>query len=191
MNALFVLAQEHGGHGAGGNPAVNPMDVAEHANHAAAFWSFGIVVTLFVVLGFLVWKPIAKGLTAREDRINESLKRAEELERATRELQETNRKAMEKAQQEAQQVVAEARVAAQKAAADVTAKAEAEIEASRERFQRELRLEADKVRAEIRREAVEITLAAASRLIGRHLSGADHTRLVEESLRDAESVVRN
>ena len=186
MSLFFLLAQEHGA----GDP-IHPLDLHESANHAAAFWSFGIVVTLFVVLGFLVWKPLAKGLTDREDRINESLKRAEELERATRELQETNRKAMEKAQQEAQQIVAEARGAAQKAAADVAAKAEAEIEASRERFQREMRLEADKVRAEIRREAVEITLAAASRLIGRHLSGPDHARLVEESLRDAESVVRS
>lgn len=188
MDLLILLAEE--GHGAGG-PGINPQDIGEHANHAAAFWSFGIVVTLFAVLGFLVWKPLAKGLQSREDRINDSLKRAEELEKATREIAETNRKAMEKAQVEAQAIVAEARAAAAKAAADVAAKAEAEIEASRERFQREMRLESDKVRDEIRREAVDLTLTATARMLGRSLTSADHRRLADEALRDAENVARN
>lgn len=178
------LAQEHGG------AELNPLDLANHGNHAAAFWSLGIVLFLFVVLGKFAWGPIVRGLQAREDRINESLKRAEELEKATRELAETNRKAMEKAHVEAQQVVAEARAAAQRAGNDLIAKAHAEIEASKDRFQREMQLEAQRVKAELRSDAVELTLAAASRLIGRHLSPADHARLAEESLNDAESVVK-
>lgn len=178
-----VLAQEH--------PEIDPMHVGEHANNAAAFWSLGIVLVLIFVLWKLAWGPIAKGLASREDRINESLKRAEELEKATRELAETNRRAMEKAQLDAQAIVAEARQAAAKAAAEIAAKTEAELEATRERFQRELRLESDKVRAEIRQEAVDLTLAATARMLGRHLTAADHRRLADEALRDAESVARN
>lgn len=179
-------ADAHGGH----PTYIGPLDLAAKENMAAAFWSLGIFLVLFFVLWKFAWGPIVKGLQGREDRINESLKRAEELEKATRELTERHREAMAKAQQEAQQVVAEARAQAQKAAADVAEKAHAEIDASRERFQREMALEAAKVKAEIRREAVELTLAAASRVIGKSLSGADHSRLADEALRDAESVAR-
>lgn len=197
MPLPFLLAQEHPApkddHAkeGQGHPEIDPMAAGSHANNMAAFWSLGIVLVLIFVLWKLAWGPISKALASREDRINDSLKRAEELEKATRELAETNRKAMEKAQLDAQAIVAEARVAAKKAASDVAAKVEADIEASRERFQREMQLEADKVRSELRAEVVELTLATASQLIGRHLSGPDQVRLVEESLRDAESVVRN
>ncbi|MCE9637211.1 MAG: ATP synthase F0 subunit B [Planctomycetes bacterium] len=187
---FFILAQEHAPEEGHGGAGINPLS-PEHANYAASVWAFGIFVVLFLVLWKMAWGPITKGLQNREDKINESLKRAEELEKATRELAETNRIAMEKAQQEAQGVVAEARVAAKKAAADVIAKAQIDIEASRERFEREMRLEVEKVRDEIRKETVDITLAATAKMLGRSVTSSDHRRLAEEALHDAESVARN
>jgi F-type H+-transporting ATPase subunit b len=183
---LLLLAQEHA-------PLHDPIDPMspEHANYAAAVWALALFLLLFVVLWKKAWGPIVAGLQSREDKINASLQRAEELEKATRELQETNRLAMERAQMEAQAIVAEARVAAQRAAGEVAAKATAEIEASRDRFQREMQLEVEKVRDEVRREAVDLTLAATAKVIGRSLTAADHRRLAEEALRDAASVARN
>jgi F-type H+-transporting ATPase subunit b len=185
---FVILAQEHGGKA---DPGMDPLDGHNPANHAASFWALGIFLVLFVALWKLAWGPILKGLQSREERINASLQRAEELEKATRELSETNRKAMDKAQQEAQQIVHEARAAAGKVASEVAAKAQAEIEASRERFRRELQLESAKVKDEIRKETIALTMSVASQLIGRSLSDADHTRLAEECLRDAESVARS
>jgi F-type H+-transporting ATPase subunit b len=170
---------------------MNPLDAHDPANHAAAFWALGIFLVLFFTLWKLAWGPILKGLNSREERINSSLKRAEEIEKATRELAETNRRVLEKAQQDAQQIVHESRAAAGKAAGEIAAKAQHEIEEARDRFKNEMRLEAARVKDEIRKETVALTIAAAGRLIGRSLSGADHERLVEESLRDAESVAGN
>jgi F-type H+-transporting ATPase subunit b len=185
---FVILAQEHGGAEHGGGGKMNPLDMHDAANHAASFWALGIFLVLFFVLWKFAWGPILKGLASREDRINASLKRAEEIEKATRELEETNRKVLEKAQQEAQQIVHESRVAAGKAASEIAAKAQHEIEEARDRFKNEMRLEAARVKDEIRKEAVAVTIAAAGRLIGRSLTDADHVRLAEESLRDAESV---
>lgn len=184
----YLLAQDH--HAGAHLEHVNPLDAAAPENLKAALWALGIFLVVLFVLWKLAWGPIVKGLQGREDRINESLKRAEELEKATREMTERHREAMAKSQVEAQQIVVEARAQAQKAASDVAEKAHAEIQASRERFQREMALEAAKVKDEIRREAVELTLAAASRVIGKTLTGADHSRLADEALRDAESVAR-
>jgi F-type H+-transporting ATPase subunit b len=155
----------------------------------AAFWSLGIVLALFGLLYWKGWGPIVKALHDREEKINASLAKAEEVEKAAREIAETNRKTLAEAQVAAQQIVAESRAAAAKAAADIEAKAHAEIESAKDRFQREMALEADKVRAEIRKDAVDLTLAAAAKLLGRSLSPADQRRLAEESLRDAETVV--
>ena len=175
----FVLIAE--------DPSLNPMD-ASHGNVAAALWALCIFVVLFIVLWKKAWGPIVQGLQTREEKINASLERAEQLEKATRELAETNRQVMAKAQQEAQAVVAEARVAAKKAMEEISAKAHAEIDASRERFEREMRLEADKIRDDLRRETIDMVLSATAKMLGRTLNPTDHRRLAEESLRDAESV---
>ena len=160
-------------------------------NLKAALWTLGIFLLLLFVLRKFAWGPIADGLLGREQRIEESLKRAEALEKATRELAETNRKALEKAQQEAQAIVAESRLQAQRAAEEQMRKAAEEVGAQRERFRREMALEVEKARAEIRGDVVEMVLDATARMLGRSMGAGDQRRLAEEALRDAEQVARN
>lgn len=153
-------------------------------------WALGTFIVVVFLLKKFAWGPIVDGLKAREDRIEESLAKAEEIEKSTRELAETNRKAIEEAQREAQQIVADARVAAKKAADETVVKAQEEIAAQRDRLKREIQLEGEKARDLIRREAVDLTVDATSLLLGRHLGEADQRRLAEEALRDAESVAK-
>ena len=173
------------------DPEIDPRNLSEHANIAAALWAWGIFVVLVFLLWKFAWGPIAKGLEAREHRISESLRKAEEIEKATRELAETNRKALEAAQQQAQAIVAEARVAAQHGAEDVLKKAQADIEAQRQRFTRETQLLVDKARADLRKETVDLTIQATVRMLGRTMTDADRRRLAEQALSDAENVARN
>lgn len=179
---VTLLAQEHG---------LDPMNVHEPAHWAAGAWAWGIFILLLILLGKFAWGPIAKGLEARAHRISESLKKAEEIEKATRELAETNRQLLAKAQQDAQGIVAEARAAAKIAADDVLARAHADVEAQRERFVRETQLLVDKAKEDLRRETVELTIAATARLLGRSMTDGDSRRLAEQALADAESVARN
>jgi len=186
---LYLLAVEEGGHG--GGHGIDPMDAANPANWQSGAWALGIFLVLVVVLKKFAWGPIVAGLDAREDRINASLEKAAEIEEATRKLSETNRQLLEEAQREAQGIITESRVAAKVAADEITAKAVTEIGAQRDRVKRELALEADKVKADLRAGAVELTLMAAGKLIGKSLTAADQRRLAEEALADAESVARN
>lgn len=185
---LYLLAAEGGG---GGGHGISPLDAANPANMWAGIWALGIFLVLLFVLKKFAWGPIVAGLNAREERINESLEKAQEIEKATRELAETNKKMLEDAQREAQGIIAASRQTAQATAAEITAKAQAEIEAQRDRSKRELVLEADKARAALRADAVDLTLQAAAKLIGKSLTGDDQRRLAEEALTDAESVARN
>ncbi len=165
---LYLLAAEGAGHGVG--PEIDPMDFAEPANWAAGAWALGIFLMLMFVLWKFAWGPIVAGLNAREERINASLEKAQEIEKATREIADTNRKMLEDAQREAQGVIAAARQSAKTTADEITAKAKVEIEAQRDRSKRELVLEADKARAALRADAVELTLMAAAKLLGKSLT---------------------
>jgi len=177
----ILLAQEE----------IDPTNLGHPANIAAAFWAWGIFVALLIVLWWKAWGPIAKGLQGRAQRISDSLKKAEEIEKSARELIETNKAIMAKAQAEAQQLVADARTAATATTNELLAKANHEIEAQRERYAREMQLVVDKARADLRRDAVDLTIAATGKLIGRSMTDADSRRLATEALADAESVARN
>jgi len=181
----FLLAQEHGG------GAIDPTHPELPENLKAAAWSWAIFLVLLFVLWKFAWGPIAKGLDARAQRISDSLQRAEEVEKAAREIAETNRQLLAKAQQEAQGIVADARTSARHAADDLLKKASAEIDAQRERFTRETELVVDKARADLRRETVDLAIETAGKLLGRGMNDADHRRLAEQALRDADSVTRN
>jgi F-type H+-transporting ATPase subunit b len=183
---LYLLAQEHGS-----GAEIDPTNPALRENLLAAAWSWAIFIVLMLLLWKLAWGPIAKGLEGRAHRIAESLKKAEEIEKSARELTETNKQLLAKAQADAQQLVADARNAATTTANELLAKANAEIEAQRERHKREMELVVDKARADMRRDAVELTIAATARLIGKSLTDADSRRLASEALADAESVARN
>lgn len=183
---LYLLAAE-GGHG----EHISPLELFHPANAAAALWALGIFVVLLLVLRKVAWGPIVEGLNAREERIQESLEKAAAIEVATRELAETNAKTLEAARKEAQAIVAEAREAGKNAADDLLAKAREEIVAEKARFKREVQLETEKARAALREEAVDLTIAATSKLIQRSLDASDSRRLVEDALKDAESVARN
>src|SRR5262245_10805433 len=183
----FLLAQEH----AAGGSEIDPTNLLDPANAAAAMWAWGIFIVLVVLLWKFAWGPISKGLDARAQRISDSLKKAEEVEKAAREIAETNKALLLKAQQDAQQLVADARNIAQQAAEEVRKKAQADVDAQRERFTRETQLAVEKARADLRKETVDLTLQAAAKLIGTTMTDADHRRLAEQALRDAEKVARN
>lgn len=170
---------------------IDPTNLLDPANWKAAIWAWCIFVVLVFLLWKLAWGPISKGLDARAQRISDSLKKAEEVEKAAREIAETNKALLLKAQQDAQQLVADARNIAQQAAEEVRKKAQADVDAQRERFTRETQLAVEKARNDLRRETVELTIAATTRLLGRSMTDADGRRLAAEALADAESVAKN
>jgi F-type H+-transporting ATPase subunit b len=178
----FLLAQD---------AEIDPTNLLEPANWKAAIWAWCIFAVLVILLWWKAWGPITKMLDARAQRITDSLKKAEEVEKAAREIAETNRALLLKAQHDAQQIVSDARNAAQLVAEEVRKKATADVDAQRVRFTRETELAVEKARDEMRRETVERTIAATARLLGRSLSDADSRRLAAEALADAETVARN
>jgi F-type H+-transporting ATPase subunit b len=119
-------------------------------------------------------------MEARELRIAEGLKKAEEAEARARELVERQEEILEEARREAQKFIADARAAAENVKNDMVIAAQQEITEQRERAKKEIGLERAKAIEELKKATVELTLEASARLLKREIRDEDHRRLAQE-----------
>ena len=145
-------------------------------------WTLVIFVLLFLVLKRFAFPPILEAVEARERALEEAIAGAKrDREEAARLLAE-QRAALEQSRGEAQRLLAEGRAAAEKMRADLLGQARAEAEEAKNRALREIDAERERAIADLRREAVDLALAGASKVIERNLDDASNRQLVESFL---------
>jgi F-type H+-transporting ATPase subunit b len=172
-SATPLLAQEEH---AGG-----PVNLLEpHAG--LMFWTLLIFVVLLFVLTRFAFGPITRAVEARERALEEAIEGAKrDRDEAARVLAE-QRAALESSRGEAQRLLAEGRAAAEKMRADLLGQARAEAEEAKNRALRDIEAERERAIADLRREAVDLALAGASKVIERNLDDAANRQLVESFL---------
>ncbi len=170
----LVLAVSGGG-GAGEEP-----QLIEFKNWEPVIWAWVIFLLAFLILRKLAWKPLLQAVEERERKIAESLEKAEEVRRASEEIARRQESALAEAHVKAKAVLDDARVAAERYRAEQQAKARSESDAFLERAKKEIALEENRARDALRREVVELTLTAASRVLERNLTSEDDRRLAEQ-----------
>ena len=147
-------------------------------------WAWVIFGLLFLVLRKFAWKPLLHAVEEREKRIADSLRRAEEVQRAAAEIAARQEAALAEAQAKAKAVLDDARAQAEDYRRREMEKAHGEAGAFLDRAKKEIALEENRARDALRREVVDLTLEAASRVLGRTVTGADERRLAEEAVEE-------
>jgi F-type H+-transporting ATPase subunit b len=145
-------------------------------------WTLIIFVILAIVLSKFAFGPITASVRAREAALEEALNAAKrDREDAARLLAE-QRAALDASRGEAQKIIVDARAAAERVRAELVEQAHAEQTHMLERARQEI--ESEKVRAidQLRREAVDLAIAGASKVIDRNLDQAANRQLVESFL---------
>src|SRR3978361_1791784 len=94
-------------------------------------------LTTFFILSKVAWPGLAAKMEARELRIAEGLKAAEEAEARAREIAEKREQLLGGSRQEAQKLLADSRAAAENVKNDLMRAAQEEIAAEKERAKRE------------------------------------------------------
>ncbi len=145
-------------------------------------WVFVIFGILLAILAKFAWKPLLAAVEARENRIAESLRRAEEVQKASEEIAARQQAAMAEAQAQAKAVLDEARADAERFRREEAEKTRVEGEAFLDRARREIALEENRARDALRREVVDLTIEAAGRVLSRSLTGDDDRRLAKEAV---------
>lgn len=168
----LALTQEHAA------PARGPLTV----EFGLMFWTVLVFLVLLLVLRKFAWPALLGAVEARERALEEQLAEAERNRAEAAALLAQHQKLVADARASAHAVLAEAREAAEKERALAMEKTRQEQEELLERARRDIGAERDRAVVELRREAVDLSLAAASKLIGERLDSDTDRRIVQEYL---------
>src|SRR5262245_2609525 len=162
------------------NPLVQP-------DPGLFIWTIITFLVLLFLLAKFAWKPLLTALESRQDTIRKSLddaqKAKEELERLQRESAEIIRKA----HVDAQAIVGKGRTDAERLGEELRQKAREEADGIVKNAERQIQLETRRAVQEIRREAVDLSVTIASKLLERHVSKEDNERLISDTLKQIEN----
>src|SRR6478672_1852742 len=145
-------------------PARGPLTV----EFGLMFWTVIVFIALLLVLRRFAWPAVLGAVEARERALEEQLAEAERNRREAAELLAQHQKLLAEGRSQAHGLLAEARAAAE--------------EERLERARRDISAERDRAVVELRREAVDLSLAAATKLIGERLNSENDRRIVQEYL---------
>lgn len=151
-------------------------------NPGVSIWTLVIFLVLVVVLAKTAWPAILKAVEERERKIQAQLDQAEKANQDAQRVLADYQEKLAAARNEAQQLLAAGRQAAEKAREEIMARSRAEHEDMLARARREIVAEREKALAELRSEAVELSLAAAGKVLERNLDSEADRRLVREYL---------
>lgn len=181
---FFALLQEHaaGASAAAAEAGAEAQGGLLTPHGGLMFWTLLIFVILLVVLTKFAFKPITAAVEAREkalqDAINAAQKNREDSERMLAE----QRAGIESARNEAQRFIAEGRAAGDKMRSDMIAETRVQQQELLDRARKEIESEKEKAIADLRREAIELAIAGASKVIEKNLDDASNRKIVESFL---------
>jgi len=151
-------------------------------NPGTIFWTVVTFVLLLFVLKKMAWKPILQFLDEREERIQNSLDQADGAKKEAEKLLSEQQTLLDTARKESQQIIAKSRKAAETAKEEILKQAQSEAAQLLKKAKREIDLSREKALEDIRNLAVELSLAATSKMIGKSLDKKEHMALVDESI---------
>jgi len=149
----------------------------------------GLVIWTLVVFGLLLyvlkrnaWPVLLAAVREREQKLERQLAEAEKNRAEAAALLEEHKRLLAAAKGEAQEILNKAKTVAEKERATLLAKAREEYERLLARARKEIDEEKEKALLALRREAVDLSIAAAAKLLDANLDTEANRRLVTEYL---------
>ena len=167
---MILLALQEGA----AEHVASPFDI----NGGVIIWTVVIFIILLAILWRMGYPALLKMVEERERRIQKQLDEAEKANAEAQRLLEEHKKQIAAARAEAQEILAKAKTVSQKERETLLAKAREEYDALLSRARKDIDAEKEKAIIALRREAVELSIAAASRVIEANLDTDANRRLV-------------
>jgi len=147
-------------------------------NPGLSVWTGLVFLTLLAILWRFAWGPILGAVQAREDGIQDTLDQAAKERGEAAKLLAEHREQMADARRQAQQMIAEGKEAGERVRQGIEEKARSEGDAMIERARESIGREKDAALDELRKESVDLALAAAAKLIQASLDEKKDRELV-------------
>jgi F-type H+-transporting ATPase subunit b len=153
-------------------------------------WSILVFLGLLLALRALAWKPLLAALDARRDSISRSLDDAKKARQELEQLHAESARILAEARSQAENILSRTRDDANRFREEMKQKAQADAAGIVRNAEKQIELETSRALQQIRQEAVELSVAIASKLLQRHVTRADNERLIEETFRQLEATHR-
>jgi len=159
-------------------------------NVGNAVWTLAIFIIVVILLGKFAWGPVLALLQQREEFIHRSLSDAKrDRDEAEARLKEYAAK-LQTAQREAVGIIEEARRDAERLRDELRERAKSEADTLIKNAERQVQLETSRALQQIRKEAVDLSVTIASKLLQRNISQADNERLINDAMKQIESTAQ-
>jgi F-type H+-transporting ATPase subunit b len=160
---------------AASNPLVNVQP-------GLAIWTIVVFLVLLAVLTKFGWKPLLEALAAREASIRKSLDDAQKTREDLERVHQESARILQQARIDAEGILARSRTDADRIGAELRQKAREESDAIVRNAQRQIQVETRRALDEIRKEAVDLSVTIAGKLIEKHVTREDNQRLIDATL---------
>jgi F-type H+-transporting ATPase subunit b len=158
--------------GGGFDPLI--FDPAAMVLTLATFFGLLFILTKFA------WKPILAAVQTREKKIDDALARSEADRLAAAKLLEDHKRSLANVDAELAALREKGRAEAEAMRHELLAQAEKDAGAVADKARRDIELARNQALQDIRREAVNLGLAVAGKVVGRSVDDADRRRIATE-----------
>ena len=148
-------------------------------------------IVLLVMLRLFLYKPVMKVLDERAKRAREAIELAEATKKEYEQAKGEVQKQIEKGRQEAQAIITQAMQVGERLKGESREEAAKQAQVIVDRARSELEAERDKLVGDLRREFVDISIAAAEKVIKETLDKEKHRKLIEETLQESVTLKKN
>ncbi len=149
-------------------------------------WTIATFLVLVALLAKFAWRPLLEALDRRQESIRKSLDDAQKARQELERLGVESQRILAAARTEAEQILSSTRSDANRFREELKQKAQSEAAGIVKNAERQIELETARALQQIRTEAVDLSVAIASKLLERNLSKADNERLIEETFKQIE-----
>jgi F-type H+-transporting ATPase subunit b len=150
-------------------------------------WTIIVFLVLLGLLAKFAWRPLLEALDRRQESIRRSLDDAAKAKQELERLQTESQRILAEARSEAESIVARTRDDANRLRDEMRQKAQAEAANIVKNAEKQIELETNRALQQIRHEAVDLSVAIASKLLQRNVSKQDNERLIDDTFRQLEA----
>lgn len=153
-------------------------------------WTIVTFLVLLALLAKFAWRPLLDALDERQAAIRKSLEDAQQARLELERVQHESADLIARARVEADAIVSQSRDDAARLREELRESARAEAAAIIRNAERQIELQTLQAIRQIRSEAVDLSVAIAEKLIGRHLTREDNERLIQQTIEQIDAARR-
>jgi F-type H+-transporting ATPase subunit b len=161
------------------NPLVQP-------DPGLFIWTIITFLGLLWGLKKIAWGPLLQALETRQNAIRKSLDDAQLAKQELERLNAESAQVIARARVEADAIITQSRADGERLREEIRQKARGEADLIVKNAERQIQLETSRALAQIRHEAVELSVMIASKIIQRNLTKEDNERLIDDALKQVE-----